>query len=317
MSFVLSKLLWLVLSPSALLLFLAAAGLLLVRRGRLRLGRGLLLFGLGAIIAIAVLPIGNFAAMPLEDRFAQPSPMPAHVDGVIVLGGAVETALTEDRGLPSLNGAAERMTAALVLARRYPQARIAFTGGSGSLAWEAISEADVARALWSEMGLPAARTVFEALSRNTYENAVFLKAIVHPQPGETWLLVTSAAHMPRAVGIFRRVGWDVVPYPVGYKTGRGWRVWSHPSLGEHLDLLDNAAHEYAGLAAYRLLGRTDALFPGPAAPPQPGTPRPAASLRPRTRRAASPRPRRSASSRSASAPRGRPARTQSTSREAA
>ena len=265
MTFVLSKLFWSVLTPSVLLLIAAAAGLLLVYQGRSRPGRILLLLGLGAFAAIGLLPAGNFAALRLEDRFAQPSPMPAHVDGVVVLGGAVETALTQSRGLPSLNDAAERMTAAVMLARRYPGARLAFTGGSGSLTPGAVTEADVAVRFWSEMGVPAAQTVFEGLSRNTYENALFLKAIVHPQPGETWLLVTSAYHMPRAMGVFRRVDWDVVPYPVAYKTGRNWRVWSHPSFGGHLDLLDNAIHEYAGLLAYWLLGRTSALFPGPEA----------------------------------------------------
>ncbi len=266
MSFVVSKLLEPALSPSFLLLIVAFLGLWLVYRRRLWLGRSLLACGLGALAVVGMLPVGNFISMPLEDRFAQPAPMPAHVDGIVVLGGAVETALTESRGLPSLNGAAERMTTLVMLARRYPDARLAFTGGSGSLAPGELAEADVARALWSGMGVPASRTVFEGLSRNTYENAVFLKELVHPQPGETWLLVTSAIHMPRSVGIFRRVGWDVVPYPVAYKTGWDWRVWSHPSLGEHLDLLDDAVHEYVGLLAYWLLGRTDALFPRPEAP---------------------------------------------------
>ncbi len=270
MIFVLSKLLWSVLTPSVLLLIVAAAGLLLAFRSRARSGRVLLLLGLGGFAAIGLLPAGNFAALPLEDRFAQPSPMPAHVDGIVVLGGALETALTQSRGLPSLNDAAERMTAAVMLARRYPGARLAFTGGSGSLTPGAVTEADVARRLWSDLGVPAAQTVFEGLSRNTYENALFLKAIVHPRPGETWLLVTSAYHMPRAVGVFRGVGWDVVPYPVAYKTARDWRVWSHPSFGGHLDLLDGAVHEYAGLLAYWLLGRTSALFPAPEAEPSRG-----------------------------------------------
>ncbi|MBV9653636.1 MAG: YdcF family protein, partial [Acetobacteraceae bacterium] len=244
MSFILSKLLWLLLSPGVFLLLVALAGLLLLFRAPDRAGRVLLVAGLGTLALVALLPAGNFASLPLEDRFPPPSPMPSHVDGIIVLGGAVETALTESRGLPALNGAAERMTALVELARRYPDARLAFTGGSGSLASGEVSEADVARALWSAMGVPSSRIVFEGLSRNTWENALFLKDLVRPQAGEVWLLVTSALHMPRAVGIFRRAGWPVVPYPVGYKTARDWRVWSHAGFGEHLDLLDGAAHEY-------------------------------------------------------------------------
>lgn len=262
MSFVLSKLLWVAISPAILLVVLCAAGVLLLFRNRIVWGRRLVLVGTAGLAAIMFLPLGNFAALVLEDRFPRPPP-PTHVDGVIILGGAVETALTEARGLPALNGDAERMTELVALAHRYPGARLYFTGGSGALMPGEVSEADTARALWTAMDVPPERVAYEDKSRNTYENAVFLKAIAQPKPGETWLLVTSAYHMPRSVGIFRKVGWQVLPWPVGYKTATSWAVWRHPTVGGHIDLLAAAIHEYAGLLAYWWMGRTSALFPAP------------------------------------------------------
>ena len=262
MLFVLSKILWAALCPSALLVLLAALGLLAGWRGRRRAAHALLIAGVGGLAAALVLPLDRWALRPLEDRFPRPAP-PAHVDGIVVLGGAVETLLSADRGLPALNGAAERMTEFAALARRYPLAKLAFTGGSGLLG-SSVPEAVPALALFDSLGVAPERIVFEAASRTTWENAVFGYELLHPQPGETWLLVTSASHMPRAVGAFRGAGWRVVPWPVGYKSLQHGRVLLPPGdFGERLSLLDWAAHEWAGLAAYRLLGRSDALLPGP------------------------------------------------------
>ena len=90
-----------------------------------------------------------------------------------------------------------------------------------------------------------------------------LKTIVRPQPGETWLLVTSAAHMPRAVGSFRRVGWPVLAWPVGYRVGRLPRFDLEQGVPDRLGGIDAALHEWVGLVAYYLLGRTDVWLPGP------------------------------------------------------
>jgi uncharacterized SAM-binding protein YcdF (DUF218 family) len=78
-----------------------------------------------------------------------------------------------------------------------------------------------------------------------------------------WLLVTSASHMPRAVGLFRKAGWPVVPWPVAYKTGHSPKVQLTREFGDKFMHFDWAAHEWVGLVSYWLMGRTDALFPGP------------------------------------------------------
>jgi uncharacterized SAM-binding protein YcdF (DUF218 family) len=264
MTFLISKILGALTSPGTVLLLCCVIGLFLTRGRRpSRIGRGLLVFGVGGFVVALVLPVDQWALMPLEDRFPQVAQPPAHVDGIIVLGGAVVPEMTAERGIPTLNDAAERMTEGVALALRYPNAKLVFTGGQGALIPGAAREADVARALFISLGIPADRLVLERDSRTTYENAVFTKALVNPQPGQTWILVTSAWHMPRSVGIFRAIGWQVLPWPVSYKSSHRLLQWLPVSLGIHLTQLDEASHEWIGLIAYRLMGRTDALFPGP------------------------------------------------------
>ncbi len=260
--FVLSKLLWLALRPGTLALLVALLGLAAVWRGR-RWGRWPILAGLGFYFALLLLSLHVWVQMPLEDRFPRPAEAPARVDGIVVLGGAVEQDLTEARGIPALNGAAERMTEPVALMRRHPEARLVFTGGQGALLHGGLTEADVARRLWTGMGVPPERMLFETAARNTHENAVLTHALARPRPGETWLLVTSASHMPRSVGVFRRAGWSVVPWPVNYRTGRGLNVWYSASLPTRLGEFEWGTREWIGLVAYRLMGRTDAVFPAP------------------------------------------------------
>ena len=263
MLFVLAKMLEVVANPGAILLLLCVAGTLLCTFGRRRWGLRALYAGVGGFVLIAVLPIDRWMIAPLEDRFPQVAAPPAHVDGIIVLGGAVDTERTQERGIPALNWAAERMTAFAGLARRYPQAKLVFTGGSGAFRPGSLKETDVARALFTDLGVDQSRMIYEDKSRTTFENAEQTRRLVNPKPGEVWILVTSANHMPRSVGVFRHVGWDVLPWPVGFKTPPRRGVPILGSLAGHLNVVDLAFHEWLGLLAYYLTGRTDTLFPGP------------------------------------------------------
>jgi len=201
--------------------------------------------------------------VPLENRFAAPPDLPPRIDGIIVLGGAVDEAVSGARGEIRLNRAADRLTSAARLAQRFPEARVVVAGGNRSVFAEEPAEAAIMREFLLERGIAAARIAVEPRSRNTYENARFTYAEVQPKPGEAWLLVTSAAHMPRAVGCFRAVGWTVIPYPVDYRTAGQLSVISELSLSEQLALVNGAAREWVALAVYRGLGRTAALLPSP------------------------------------------------------
>mgnify|MGYP002039122292 FL=1 len=137
-----------------------------------------------------------------------------------------------------------------------------FSGGNASVFADDISEAGVAGRLMESLGLEPGRIELEDRSRDTYENAVQTRQMAEPQPGQVWLLVTSAFHMPRAVGCFRVAGFDVVPWPVDYRTPTGAAVW-RPSAANirNVEKVHFAIREYIGLAAYWLSGRTDALLP--------------------------------------------------------
>ncbi|MGH6822677.1 MAG: YdcF family protein [Methylocella sp.] len=264
MFFTASKIFWFVAEPVPLAIFVGVLGVLLGFTRFARAGRALMA---GAIIALAVgllTPLGALLLRPLEERFPQPPtniPPPA---GIIVLGGALDTERSEARGQVYLTTDAARMTTAVVLARRYPAARLVFTGGSAGLLGEGRSEAIGARKFWLSLGVPEERMTFEKKSRNTWENALFTRDLVKPKPGETWLLVTSAWHMSRSVGIFRHLGFDVIPYPVAYHTfGDERDVLLPTSMVDKVFMLDYSVREWIGLLAYRLAGKTDALFPAP------------------------------------------------------
>jgi uncharacterized SAM-binding protein YcdF (DUF218 family) len=210
-----------------------------------------------------ILPVGHWAVRPLEDRFPQVTEGPPEVDGIIVLGGAIDDLTSEDRHTPTLTGAGDRLTTFFILANRYPKARLVFTGGSGDVVQGIATEAPFAREFLTSLGLPAERVSYEGASRTTWENAVEVNRIVRPKPGETWVLLTSAAHMPRSMGVFRAAGWrDIIAWPVGYRSRDHITAWT-PGLGAELGLLDAAEHEWLGMVAYWIQGHSSALFPAP------------------------------------------------------
>lgn len=205
--------------------------------------------------------LGAALLAPLEGRYAKPSPPPEAVTGIIVLGGGFEGAINLARGGYELNAGGDRFVEAAVLARRYPQAKVVVTGGTGALVLEGEGDGATAPRLLSALGVDASRLVLENASRNTVENAEFTRRSLNPQPGETWLLVTSAFHMPRSMGLFRKAGFDVIPWPVDYRTsGReNWLFGDNPL--DSLQTMTLAVREWIGLVTYRLTGRIDTFVP--------------------------------------------------------
>lgn len=269
MVFILSKLFWYLASPGNLLALLAVTGGIRLAATRRRRGLALVFVGGLGFLAIAVLPVSTWAIAPLENRFPQPT-LPQRVDGIIVLGGAVEPRISAAHGVPAVNNAAERLLTAAVLARRYPTARIVLSGGEATIVPEGFHEANVMREVLVRQGIAPERLEVEGTSRNTYENAVDSYRLAQPKPGHVWVLITSGWHMPRAVGCFRKIGWPVIPYPVDYRAADPSDFVTTFLLFEELPPLTLAMKEWVGLVAYRVLGRTDALFPAPQAPPASG-----------------------------------------------
>lgn len=263
MVYILVKFLEMFTQPSNVLLGFAMLGVALLRWRRASAWPvTFLLMGVGGLAVCAILPVGTWLMRPLEDRFPQLQPMPAHVNGIVLLGGAINLAESADRHMPALNIRAERMTAFAALARTYPHARLLFSGGNPRLFSNGETEADVARKIFLSLGIDPARMSFDGKSRNTHENAVFSFRLAKPKPGQVWLLVTSAADMPRAVGCFRAVGWPVIPFPVDYHTRLNGEPL-FPGLVSGLMRTNWAVHEWLGLVYYRLRGWTSSLYPGP------------------------------------------------------
>ncbi len=266
MMFYLSKFVWFLLQPSGSLTLILMCGTALLWSRWHRLARRLVTFAAIGFVVAGVSPVGNALLLPLEERFSrsQEDGEKDTIDGIVVLGGAVDPFVTQERGVVALHNSAERMTASVALAKHYKNARVVFAGGNASILRSGMTKAAAAEVFFTQQGVALERLAFEDRSRNTFENATNVKKLLNPKPGERWLLVTSASHMPRAMGSFRRAGFSVEAWPVDYRTA-GYRsilqVFSKPSEG--LYRVDVAFKEWVGLLAYRLLGRTDAVFPGP------------------------------------------------------
>jgi uncharacterized SAM-binding protein YcdF (DUF218 family) len=263
MFFIVSKVLGYLLVPVHLLIFGALLGAMIARGRSLRAGRRLTIFCALALIVIGILPGSVLLMRPLEDRFPlPPENMPAPA-GIIVLGGAIVDEITQTRHQISFGEGAGRLTEAAMLARRYPEAKLVYTGGGNSLTGALSSEAEDAKKMFIALGVAPERILLETRSRNTDENARFTRDLVSPKPDETWLLVTSAYHMPRSMGLFRHNGFKVVAYPVDYHTYGDSQDWWPREAPSGLRLFDIALHEWTGLVAYRLSGKIDEFFPGP------------------------------------------------------
>lgn len=264
MSFVLAKIAWVVLNPANLLFAILAIGVICLWLGATGFGRKLITFSVVATLLLMVFPVGVWMLRALEERFPRRA-LPADIAGIVVLGGSSQPELARDRGVFALNGSIERLHGFVRLARKYPNARLVFTGGSGDPFDQTHREADAALPVLEELGIPKSRLTLERNSRNTYENAVLTRKLLGDKATGRWILVTSAWHMPRAMGTFRKAGWDVVAYPVDYQTRRAhrWVVLQGPQRA--LGTLGKALREWAGLAWYYLNGRADALFPEPKA----------------------------------------------------
>jgi uncharacterized SAM-binding protein YcdF (DUF218 family) len=232
----------------------------------MKMGRWALGFGLLGLIAAAVSPLGIWLILPLEDRFPRPDPTTiSDPAGIIVLGGTINPSIGESRGVVAVNEAAERLIVGSALAKKFPKAKFAFTGESNVILAQTTPKAkEMQEVLLSAFDIPRDKLIVEYLAKNTFQNALFMQKILRPKKREKWILVTSGYHMPRAVGCFRKAGFDVIPWVADYRTrGRDDLTTFSDKPSEGLRLTDKAAKEWVGLLAYWITGRIDRLFPGP------------------------------------------------------
>ncbi|KQX40282.1 hypothetical protein ASD04_06525 [Devosia sp. Root436] len=262
MFYEISKLFWLLAQPISLTILLGLAGLALLASGRRRWA--------GALMGLAVLLLGtasftNIGAVlmaPLEARFARPAELPAKVDVIVLLGGATSSQISTARGVTEINEAGDRLVETLWLVQHYPDARIVLTGGIAGLMPGAEPEAVTMQRLLLAFGIAPERLVLETEARNTDENAGYTKTLLGPEPGVV-LLVTSAFHMPRSMGLFRKVGIVATAWPTDYRTtGSEAFGIDIADLTANLATTSVAMKEWIGLAVYHWTGRIDDLLPG-------------------------------------------------------
>jgi uncharacterized SAM-binding protein YcdF (DUF218 family) len=263
MFFYLSKILWIFARPSNLLVFWSGVGLLLTLRRKNRWTKAFALSGLLLLTLAAFFPLGNMLILPLESRFPTKPVEGLNPDGVIVLAGAEYGQMTAARGQTSLTAAAERLLFFLQIAEKYPEARLVFSGATGRITPQGLTADQVAERFAQEQGFAVERILFERQSRNTYESVLLSKELAKPAPNEHWVVITSASHIPRSMGIFRQLDWHVTPFPVDYKTLGELKLAPAFHASGHLMMLDGAVHEWLGLIAYWLTDRSSSVFPGP------------------------------------------------------
>jgi len=264
MFFVLAKIFGFFALPSNILISIGVLGVVLMATRFARAGRRLAIASILLLAIVGLTPFGNALILPLEQRFPPWRDAGRAPDGIVVLGGALDAVVSGARGEIALNEAAERMTEVAALARRYPAARIVFSGGSGQLVFEGANESTLALRMFETFGIPSNRITVDDRSRDTVENARLSKVLADRKPGERWLLVTSAYHMPRAIGAFRSAGFPIEAYPVDWRTrGAGDLARPFGNLGDGLRRTDTAAREWVGLLVYRATGYIPELFPAP------------------------------------------------------
>ena len=260
--FLISKLFWVFAQPLSIAFLFAALAAALALVGWRRLG------GLSASLAALTLFVtlftttGTVALQVLEARFPKAAAEPADVACMIILGGAFDNEINTTRGGMELNQSADRFVEALRLARNYPQSRILISGGDGSISGTFEGEAQTAERFFSAFGISSDRLIKENTSRTTYENSLNTAELLKAQGLENCLLITSAFHMPRSIGLFRKAGIPVTPWPVDYRTSGivsfGFD-FTQPAL--NAQITTTAAREWMSLMAYTLTGRIDAFFP--------------------------------------------------------
>jgi len=259
--FYLSKYIWAVISPDSLFIILLTICLLLFLFRQIKKATVLLALLTFCTLFLSFFSVGGWMLYPLESRFQHNPDLPEQVDGIIVLGGSVMADHSIEWQQLETNRFHERLTSFIQLAQLYPDARLVFSGGNASTDEGRPTEAQVVEAFFLKSGIAAERLLMENKARNTAENVSYSRQLASPQANETWLLITTAFHMPRAMGIFCQQNWKVIPYPVDHQTIPSQLFQPGFDLIGHANNLVQASHEWLGLLAYYLTGKTQQLFP--------------------------------------------------------
>jgi uncharacterized SAM-binding protein YcdF (DUF218 family) len=260
---VLTRIFWLLVQPLTLVMLFVLLAFLLGFMKRRGWSRFFLVLGGLLLFTTTFTTFGYQLITPLENRFQRPAE-PARIDGIVVLGGAMDGEVNTVRGGWEFNRSGDRYLETLRLALTHPEARILVAAGPAALALDQEREALAAQRMFTAFGIVPDRIILDDNSRNTEENAQFAKELAGDMTGQTWVLVTSAFHMPRSVGLFRMAEFPVIPWPADYLASgaEGWRI-KPDQPPENIAVATTALREWTGLIGYKLAGKIADWFPGP------------------------------------------------------
>lgn len=219
------------------------------------------------VFLVCVSPFPDLFLTYLENRFEHPASLPDDVTGFIVIGFGIDRRITNDRNLITFNKAAQREISLVELYKKYPNKKFVHTAG-GEKDTSMKSVVDIMKALFTKLTLEEPKNIlFEDESLDTRGNAKYTYRLVKPKPDEKWVLVTSALNMPRAMGTFKKVGWqNLIPYPVGYCTTKKYDFTFNLSFSNGFWLWKLLSYELLSLINYWLFGYIDELIPSPDIP---------------------------------------------------
>lgn len=260
--FIFSKILWFLISPLNLIFILVLIIFVLNYFGKIFISKFLLYFTIFFIFIVCILPVGPYLNYLLEKEFHNSNFYPVNLDGILILAGATNPNLTKEHNQVTLNGSAERLTESINLINKYPNARIVFSGGSGSLKYPNLSHATAAHKFFINMGIPTSKIKYEQKSRNTYENILFTKKIVLPKDNEKWLVVTSASHLKRVINISEKLDWNLIPYATDFNSSKNFfeNYTFNMNFISNMNSFNYAVHEWIGIISYYLMGRSSRIF---------------------------------------------------------
>ena len=266
--FLFSKLAWALLSPTNLIIIALILGVVFLLTHQVSVAKKILIPTALFSFAMMIYPIGDYLMRPLEARFTTPESLPTEVDGIIILGGGEDLTRSLSWNVAELGSGGDRYIGTADLANLYPDIPVIFAGGSGLIrVQDSNDDGSIAIKLLTSVGIDRERLIVESKSRNTFENFKFSKPLLPKfKEGEArgrYLLVTSAFHMPRAVGIARKLGIDVIPYPVDYYSASEELRYFDINMNDHLKVVEKAWREWLGLFAYYITDKTESLFPSP------------------------------------------------------
>ena len=244
---------WIINVDVLFLILLLGAGLLFVLKKN-KCGKRLLLITCSGIAFFGIVPVGLWTLEHLENRFPKVNVIPADAKGIICLGGPFDLWAMPIRKEPVYNLTLGRFIRFVELARQYPHLQLVFTGTK--------VEAEMAKKELLALGIDPNRVIFEANALDTKTNASNTAALIQPRPEERWILLTSAYHLPRSTGLFRKAGFNVIPFPTDYHTPGGYEPLFFLGLKLNLDAWQASSREWLSLVANYLAGRSSEVFPG-------------------------------------------------------